>query len=434
MGLLFLGGGCIIVEKRTVKDMNAFKHFLETSYTAYHATENAAAYLQSKGFLPLREGDPWSLKKGGKYYVTRNGSSIAAFTVGDSKKFKIVASHTDSPCLKLKENPVIEGGFAKLNTEPYGGGLWYTFFDRPLKLAGRTVCELDGALVQKTFVSDFNVVVPSLAIHMNREANERFSPDPQTDLSPVLSLGKTEFAKLLGEPVAYDLYAVCAEPPFESGTHGEFLSSPRIDNLTGVYSSLRSLAGGEYDGICLAVCLDNEEIGSRTRQGAGGDFLRAVLVRIAQAAGMREIDYLRALSTSFLISLDNAHSLHPNHPEKCDPTNRAVMGGGVVIKGHAGGAYTTDALSSAVVKTVFNRAGVRYQTFFNRSDMRSGSTLGAISLGQVSLPSVDIGLAQLAMHSAVETLAKEDYDQLEKGLSAFYRSDVTIDGERATIA
>ena len=414
--------------------MNGLTEFLKTSYTAWQAVENAEKILDEAGFAPLSENEPWKIRRGGKYYVVRGGSALIAFTAGEGTGFRIVASHTDSPCLKLKENPALsDENFTRLNVEPYGGGLYYTFFDRPLKIAGRVATETETGIEAKNFVSDFNVIVPSLAVHMNRDANEKFCPNPQTDLLPLLAVEKKDFSALLGNPLSADLFAACAEAPFESGTENEFLSSPRIDNLTSVYASLRALIHAEGKGICVAACLDSEEIGSRTRQGAGGDFLRSVLKRVSAALGYHEEEHLRALSSSFLVSMDNAHALHPNHPEKCDPTNRAKLGGGVVIKGHAGGAYTTDALTSAAIKKIFKRAGVKYQTFYNRSDMRSGSTLGAISLGQVSVPSVDLGIAQLAMHSAVETIKKSDYDEAEKGLLAFYESGVRVEGDRVTV-
>ncbi len=407
--------------------------FLSTSYTAYQAVANAAAMLNANGFEMLAEQSAWQLRPGGKYYVIRSGSSLIAFTYNNSDSYKIVASHTDSPCLKLKETAVIEGDFARLNVETYGGGILYTFFDRPLKIAGRIIKRRGAMLVMKNIVSNYKVVVPSLAIHMNREINDKFSPNPQTDLLPLLSLSKTELEKITDGALSYDLFAVCAEEPFESGINSEFLSSPRIDNLTSVYASLQAIMS-ETSGVCVAACLDSEEIGSQTRQGAAGDFLKSILTRIAGGQNKNTESLFRALSTSFCISLDNAHSLHPNHPEKCDLTNRAKMGGGIVIKGHAGGAYTTDALSSAVIKTIFDTANVKYQTFYNRSDMRSGSTLGAISIGQVSVPSVDLGIAQLAMHSAVETMCKTDLDELIKGLKAFYNSEIQITTRNATVA
>ena len=411
--------------------MNKLLDFLETSYSAYHTVENAKKLLLANGFTALTEGEKWELTEGGKYFVTRGGSSLIAFTIGPCEGFKLVASHTDSPCFKLKENPVMNGDFARLNVEPYGGGVWYTFFDRPLKIAGRVVRDTDGVLRAEPFVSDFNVTIPSLAVHMNRGMNENFAPQLQTDL-PLLGLGEKNFNDIIGEHVSHELYLAPAEKPFYSGADGELICSPRIDNLTSVYASLSALCK-ETSGVCVCACLDSEEIGSHTYRGAASDFLSGVLKRIATFGGLSEEEYLRALSTSLLISLDNAHSVHPNHPEKCDPTSRARVGGGVVIKGHAGGAYTTDAMTSAVVKKLFDGAGVKYQTFYNRSDMRSGGTLGAISLTKAGIPSVDLGLAQLAMHSAVETFAASDFSELTKGLEAFFQSKITIDGDTATV-
>ena len=413
---------------------NRLTEFLNASYTAYQATENARQLLLENGFLPVSETEDWALEENGKYFVDRNGSSLVAFTVGalDDFSFKIVASHTDSPALKLKENAVsLTGAYAKLNAETYGGGIWYSFFDRPLKIAGRVVVNEGGILKSENVASEYFVTVPSLAVHMNRGVNEGFSVNAQTDLQPLFALSENgETPDFLSgitekEVVSYDLYLVNADMPYVFGRNGEFLASPRIDNLTSVCSSLEALtAHGESGGVCVAACLDNEEVGSQTLQGAGGDFLENVLRRIAYALKFDDNEYYKALAASFLISLDNAHAMHPNHPEKCDPTNKTTMGGGVVVKSHANKAYTTDALSSAVIKTIFKKAGVKYQTFFNRSDMRSGGTLGAISLSHAGILSADLGLAQLAMHSASECFAKADYEELLNGLTAYYSSNI----------
>lgn len=414
--------------------MNGLCEFLKTSYTCYHAVENAAALLKKAGFRPLKEQEKWSLKEGAGYYAVRAGS-IIAFRYHEGGNFRIVASHTDSPCLKLKENAAVcDGTFARLNAEPYGGGLWYTFFDRPLAIAGRVIRAEGGKLTAEDFVSGFRVVVPSLAIHQNRDANEKFAPNLQTELA-LAGLGELSVADMVGPFCAYDLFLVPAEEPFESGANGEFLTAPRIDNLTSVYASLTALVGAkDTKDTLIAACFEAEEIGSSTRGGAGGDFMRSVLERIATAQGKDREDEIRAYASSLLVSLDNAHSLHPNHPEKCDPTNRAVMGGGVALKGHAGGAYTTDAMTSAIVKKILSDAGVKFQTFYNRSDARSGSTLGAISLRQVSIPSVDLGIAQLAMHSASETMARSDFEELEKALAALYKAELLFDGDECRIS
>lgn len=412
--------------------------FLKDSPTAYHACENVKNFLSENGFSQLSETEDWDVNEGGKYFVVRGGS-IIAFTVDslDDFAYKIVASHTDSPALKLKENAVNPGVYATLNVETYGGGIWYTFFDRPLKIAGSVVKKEGNLLLRKNVESPFLVTIPSVAIHQNRNANDGFSVDAQVDLQPLLSLGKEELTMrtLLekvagGEVVSHDLYLVNADAPYSFGLNDEFLASPRIDNLTSVYASLQALVShGERSGICIAACLDNEEVGSLTAQGADGDFLETVLRRIAYAFRFDDNEYYKALASSFLVSADNAHAVHPNHPEKADPTNKAKLGGGIVIKSHAGKAYVTDAIGSAVLKTLFDKEGVPYQFFANRSNMRSGSTLGAASLRHVSVAGADVGIAQLAMHSACECFAKADYQSFTDGLRAYYACTLrAVDG------
>ena len=406
--------------------------FLETSYTAYHAVENARTLLTENGFVELRETDAWNLTEGGKYFTVRGGSSLIAFTVGKKRSFHIIASHTDSPCFKLKAIPEMQAeGYTKLNAETYGGGIWYTFFDRPLKVAGRVIVQ-EGDGLHSELYTGATLVIPSLAVHMNRGVNDGFAPNPQTDLLPLYSFAG-EKLDLPERTVSYDLFLTPSQTPFENGAHVEFLSSPRIDNLTSVFSSLQALVSTEGGQINVCACFDNEEVGSGTYQGAGGDFLYNTLSRIGLALGITGEDFARTLAGSFLFSLDNAHAVHPNHGEKCDPTNRPVLGGGIVIKSHANKAYTTDALTCAIAQTVFEKAGAKYQYFYNRSDMRSGGTLGAISLSQAGIPSCDIGLAQLAMHSAVETIAKDDYTELLKGLTAFYNCKIKTDSQTAEV-
>lgn len=417
-----------------MQTMNGLLQFLETSYTPYHAVENAQKLLNENGFTRLHESEKWELKQDGKYYVVRGGSALIAFTVGERHGYRIVASHTDSPCLKLKNNPVmLADGYTRLNTEPYGGGIWYSFFDRPLRVAGRVIDKKkNGTLEPRLYTGEYTLVVPSVAVHMNRDVNSNFAPNPQTDLLPLYAVGEGALG-LSENTVAYDLYLACAQPPFFCGANGELIGTPRADNLTSVYSSLQALVSAKPNAVNVCACFDSEEVGSRTLQGAGSDFLRTTLERISACRKENKEDLARALSASFLLSLDNAHAVHPNRPEKCDPTNRPVLGGGVVIKSHADRAYTTDALTCAVVQTIFDKAGVKYQHFFNRSDMRSGSTLGAISLSQVGVPSCDIGLAQLAMHSAVETFSKDDYAALERGLTAYYQSEIACKADTIVV-
>ncbi len=411
--------------------------FLQDSLTAYHARNNARALLLKNGFSPLSPTSDWELFEGGKYFVERGGSLIA-FTVGGLEDFcyKLVASHVDSPALKLKPNPVMHAGVcAKLNVETYGGGVWYSFFDRPLKIAGQVVKSENGRVYAETVGSPFHVTIPSVAVHQNRSVNEGFSVNAQVDLLPLCALSQnfseTELLEKIageGEVISHDLFLVNADMPYSFGINDEFLASPRIDNLTSVCATLEALfAKADSCGVCVGAFFDHEEIGSRTTQGAAGDFLENTLKRIAYALRFDESEYYKALASSFLLSVDNAHASHPNHPEKGDPTNTCSLGKGVVIKSHAGKAYLTDGLSEGVIKTIFRKAGVAYQNFVNRSDVRSGSTLGVPAASALGLQGVDLGLAQLAMHSACESFAKSDYTELVNGLTAFYSTDVTFD-------
>ena len=409
--------------------------FLQNSPTAYHASENVKSLLLSRGFCELKETEDWDLQEDGKYFVVRGGSAVIAFTIGEIEEFafKIVASHTDSPALKLKENPLTRSGaYALLNVEKYGGGIWYSFFDRPLKIAGRVVKREGALLKEENVISPFNLAIPSVAIHQNRNANEGFSVNPQIDLQPLLGYANEETTNasivesVAGEGVlSYDLFLVNADMPYSFGVNNEFLSSPRIDNLANVLASIEALSSNEkHTGIAVAACLDNEEIGSRSPQGADSDFLENTLRRIAYALRFDDNEYYKALANSFLLSADNAHATHPNHPEKSDPTNKVVLGGGIVIKAHANKAYITDATSSAIVKTIFDNAEVPYQSFFNRSDVASGSTLGSIAQSHTGIPGADIGIAQLAMHSACECFAKTDYLAMVKGLTAYFNATI----------
>lgn len=415
--------------------INSLIDFLQNSPTAYHACENVKELLLSRGFTPLYETEDWEITSGGKYFVTRGGSAVIAFTVGalDEFSYKIVASHTDSPALKLKENPLTKSGaYALLNVEKYGGGIWYSFFDRPLKVAGRVVKREGAALKEANVVSPFTLTIPSVAIHQNRNVNEGFSVNPQVDLQPLVGLVGGEetsaslIEKIAGENVlAYDLFLVNADMPYSFGVNDEFLASPRIDNLTNVLASIEALtSGGEHSGIAMAACLDNEEIGSRSPQGADSDFLENTMRRIAYALRFDDCEYYKALANSFLLSADNAHAVHPNHPEKSDPTNKVVLGGGIVIKAHANKAYITDATSSAIIQTIFDNAEVKHQSFYNRSDVASGSTLGSIAQSHTGIPGADIGIAQLAMHSACESFAKSDYLSMIAGITAYFNATI----------
>ncbi len=412
--------------------------FLQNSLTAYQAEKNVEKILLDRGFTPLYETEDWEITSGGKYFVSRGGSCLIAFTVGDLEEFsyKIAAAHLDSPALKLKENPLVKGGaYATLNVEKYGGGIWYSFFDRPLKIAGRVIVKEDGRLKSRNVLSPFTLSIPSQAIHQNREVNEGFAVNPQIDLQPLLC-GASEgidngqlLEKLVGEKaVSYDLFLVNVQAPYSFGLNDEYVASPRVDDLTGAFATLEGISSADpHSGISVAAFMDDEEIGSLSPQGADGDFLETTLRRIAYALRFDDNEYYKALASSFLLSVDNAHAMHPNHPEKTDVTNKPTLGGGVVIKSHAGKSYVTDATAQAVVQTILEEANIPYQYFFNRADAKSGSTLGKFAQHHVSVLGADIGLPQLSMHSSCECFAKADYSLLAEGIRTYFEKSISFD-------
>lgn len=405
--------------------------FLDTSYTAFHTVANAEAMLAKHGFTKLTLGKDFAIKRGGRYYVTRNDSGIIAFVAGQNNVFNIVESHTDSPSFKVKGNSVTEGnGVVRVNTEKYGGGLLYTYFDRPMKIAGRLLCRTENGLQTKLAVSDYNVVIPSLCIHHNRNANDGFAVNAQVDTLPLLGLtGSDIYSTLTDEKVIDgDLFVVPVTPAFAAGTHNELLCSPRIDNLTSVYSGLSALIAAEPHDIAVCACLDNEEIGSGTRQGSP-NWLEQVLCAICDALGLTETQAFAARENGFVLSADNGHAVHPAHPEKSDPYTKAYMGKGVMIKHHVN--YSTDGLSSALFKHIASLADVPVQDYYNNSAVSCGSTLGLVTSRTLGMKTCDIGLAQLAMHSACETVALCDVEHMKAALLTFF--NVTLYGNNATL-
>ena len=410
---------------------NIFK-LLSTSPTAYHAVANAEEILSANGFVRLEEGQPWHLNKNGKYFVSREGSALIAFALGgEDYSFVIAASHTDSPCLKLKlcgENP--SAGTTRISVERYGGGLNYTWLDIPIKIAGRVITNEGGTLKSTLIELDESFVIPSVAIHFNRSANDGIKLNPQIDMQLLSALGDGK--KLVaaceskaGAPIIdYDLYAVCGVEPFLVGFDSSLACAPRVDNLTSAFASVEAIIGCAPKAIPIIYLADNEEVGSRTKQGAGSTFLKDVIGRINTALERSEEELKVALAKSFMLSCDNAHATHPNHPELSDPANKVLLGEGVVIKHHANQNYTTDAMSSAIVKSILSLAGVPTQDFFMRSDLPCGGTLGAISSSQLSVRSADVGIAQLAMHSSTETFAVCDYAHYINAIKAVLSSAI----------
>ena len=365
------------------------KEFLDSSYTAYHTTANACEILKEEGFVQLTLGDSWHLERGGSYFVTRNGSSVVAFCLGQSNVFNIVVSHTDSPSFKIKGDRLIENeGLLRLNTEKYGGGLLYSYFDRQMKVAGRLLVETPNGVEQQLVVSDYNVVIPSLAIHLNREANEKPFLKLQSDTLPLFAQDEGElYGSLTDRRVLdADLYVVPAAEAFESGLHNEFLCSARLDNLTSVYSSFYAMVGAEPQGLAVVACLDNEETGSGTRQGAP-EFLKQVLNGIANALELTNTEVVYAAENGMVLSVDNGHAAHPAHLEKHDPQYRCRMNGGVIVKHHVN--YATDGLSAAIFKRLMNDVELPFQDLYNNSELSGGSTLGLVTARELGMKVCD---------------------------------------------
>ncbi len=411
--------------------------FIDKSPSPFHTIETTKEMLTKAGFTEVQENLSWNLENGRNYFVVRNDSAIIAFQIptGDFKGFHMVASHSDSPSFKIKENAemTLEKAYTKLNVEKYGGMIMSSWFDRPLSVAGRVYVSTEQGIEKKMIHFDEDMlVIPNLAIHMNREVNDGVKYSTQTDMCPLISTtaDKTQFGTMLAEKVGaaaeeilgQDLYLYTRQKGLVVGADSDMIMSPRLDDLECVYGSMQAMIESvpeRFVNVCAV--LDNEEVGSGTRQGADSDFLYSTLKRIVYAMGGNEETYMQAVAESFLISADNAHAMHPNHPEKADPTNRPILNGGIVIKYSGNQKYTSDALSGSIMKKLCMDAEVPYQVFYNHSDVLGGSTLGNISTAHVSVASVDVGLPQLAMHSAVETAGTKDMEYLVKALKEFYK-------------
>ena len=421
-----------------------FLNFLKNAPTAFHAVKELSKILEDNGFIKIEENEKWNLNKGGKYYFTRNNSSLLAFIMPnkvESLSYNIVAAHTDSPTFKIKPNyTLIKDRYNELNTEIYGGPILNTWMDRPLNIAGRIIIKDNNEL--KTLLISFDkpmCIIPNCSIHYYRELNDGVKLNPQIDLMPILSDNNIDNKDLLDliskkynikkeNIISHDLYLSLIDRGTILGANDEFIVAPQIDNLESAYAIIDSLKDidSKDNSINVAVLFDNEEIGSKTRQGAASMMLTDSLKRISLSLGLNEEEHLITLANSFIISLDNAQGYHPNYPNKYDPTNKSYLNDGIVIKNAARGSYTTDAMSQAYFIEICKKANAKYQLNTNRSDIPGGSTLGAISLSNVSIHSIDIGLAQIAMHSAMETAGRFDYDELIKALKEFYNTHLIL--------
>lgn len=409
-------------------------HFISKSPSPFHAARGIKTAFVYDHAVELREEDDWEIEPGHKYVVTRNGSAVIAFAVPKepARDFRIIAAHGDSPTFKIKEDPEIaDGPYVRLNVEPYGGMIMSSWTDRPLTMAGRVIVREKGALVPKLVCPGKPLlVIPSLAIHMNREVNQGYHWNAQKDLLPLWGpAGGLSFmdviaaeAKCAKEDIlGHDLSLVSLVPGTMWGAENEYISSPRLDDLQCAFAAFRGYTMGKKEKhISVFALFDNEEVGSGTRQGAGSSFLFDTILRLSAALGISQDRMLAMLARSFLISADNAHAVHPNHPAESDPVNRPVLNGGIVIKFNAQQKYCTDGWSAAHFRALCEEAKVPVQVFTNRSDRPGGSTLGNIAITKVGIPAVDIGLPQLAMHSSYETAGIKDTAYLVMAAAMFF--------------
>lgn len=410
-------------------------HFIEKSPTCFHAVEQTAAMLEKEGYVNLAKET--ALRVGGKYYLTRNGSSLVAFRIpeGSPRGFAVAASHSDSPCFRLRDHAELAGRYVRLSCERYGGQILATWVDRPLSIAGRAVIRTEEGIVRRTvdFEKD-TVLIPNVAIHLNREMNNGLKYDPHTDLVPLYGLGDAEgsFSKALAalagckeeEILSSDLYVYNNQKGTVWGAEDAFVSAPRLDDLACVFASLQAFLAAKEKSIPVLAVFDNEEIGSETKQGAGSDLLVRTLERICAALAM---DFSHAMENSILLSCDNGHGLHPNRPELADRTEAPILGGGVIVK-HSP-RYATDCLSAAVFGEICRKAGVPVQHYSNRPDQAGGATLGNIAGTTVPMAAVDIGMAQLAMHSSFETAACADVSYMIRAVQAVYETALCTQGD-----
>lgn len=403
--------------------------------------------LIEKGFNELYENETWTdLKEDGKYFVVRNDSSLIAFKMSEKHQnvgFNIVSAHTDSPSFYIKPNPdMFDGNYMKLNISGYGGMLNYTWLDRPLSLSGRIVTLTNG-IYEKQLVNVQKdlLIIPSQAIHINRDVNEKNLLNHQIDMLPVLSLGNDkklediirenslQSGKEIDKICDYDLFLYNRESSKSIGLNEELILAPRLDDLASLFPAFVGfIESNNTNSINLFCAFNNEEIGRLTQQGASSTFLIDTLTRISEASN---INLLTALSNTFIVSADNAHAIHLNAPSKSDPTNKVLLNNGVVIKHHIN--YTTDAVTSSLFKGICEFAEVPYQDFACRSDMRCGATLGGISQSHVGVDSIDIGLPQLAMHSISETIGSKDVLYMYKALLEFYNSTINKEHNKIKI-
>ena len=408
--------------------IEALRAYLDSAHSVYHAVAGLQKELENGGYTRLFEQDAWELQPGGKYYLTRGGAAVMAFRIpeGSPAGFMMSASHADHPTFKVKENGELTGKYTRLATEKYGGMLMAPWLDRPLSIAGRVMVETEDGIEGRLVDIDRDLLlIPNVAIHMNRQVNDGFKWNPAVDTLPLMG-GADAAGKLMplleelagGRILGHDLFLYLRQKTSVWGINEEYISAPALDDLECAWCCTQGFLKADASEAIPVLCVfDSEEVGSSSVQGAASDLLENVLQRICAACGL---SLPEMLAQSFMISADNAHALHPNHPEFADATNAPVVNGGIVLKFNANQKYTTDGLSAAVFRKVCQKAGAPVQTYCNRADIPGGSTLGNISLGHISVPTADIGLPQLAMHSCYETAGVQDAISLEEAMTVYY--------------
>ena len=411
---------------------SALFRFIKASVSPYHAVRESVRLLDAAGFVRLEEAHPWSIRPGDRCYVTRNGSSLIAFCVpeGDVAGVMIAAAHSDSPTFCIKENAELCGkNYVRLSTEKYGGMICPSWLDRPLSVAGRVLVSAPGgAETRLVDLEDAAAVIPNVAIHLTRNSSDGLKYDPAVDMIPLFGAASSagSFRERIAEACGAYVDDITAADlslyvPEDGVEWGDFISAPRLDDLQCAFAALRGfIDANESDALSICCLFDNEEVGSTTKQGAASTFLSDVFERICEALGMSADDKRRIVASGMMLSCDNAHAVHPNHPELSDGNHAAVMNGGVVIKHNANQKYTTDAVSGGLFRLICKEAGVPVQDYANRADIPGGSTLGNISQTKLSLNTVDIGLAQLAMHSAFETAGADDTEYMVRAIRTFF--------------
>lgn len=413
-----------------------FLEFLDHSPSCYHVVDNLKKELLENGYQQLQECERWNLQSGGKYFLIRGESSLIAFRIPENVTggFMMAAAHTDSPTFKLKQDAEIlsPGNTMRLSVEPYGGMINRSWLDRPLSVAGRVMVDVDGRVVSKHIYIDRDLLlIPSVAIHMDREVNKGVPLNPAVDMLPLAgnAVEKGAFQKLIAEAagvkpediLSTELFLTCRAPATLLGLEEEFIAAPKLDDLECIFACLKGFLAAEDGGAVPVFCaFDNEEVGSATRKGADSTLLTGVVERISERLGRTPAQHLTAVASSFMVSADNAHAIHPAHPEYADKTEAPAMNGGVVIKQTASQRYTTDSLSAAIFRLICRKADVPVQLYSNRADVPGGSTLGNISSSHLSVPAVDVGLAQLAMHASYEVAGTHDLEYMVRAMTTFF--------------